>query len=451
MLVHQGTGTPPVLALRWFLSVRRRGFSADYLAAQLRSVGRLYEGAETVLGIALDEFVLAERHFAPDDLTKLVKWIERGCRNEVASGITRGPTGARITPSLPARSFNRITRSWYRFLLWTLVPTHYRPARAHESTPAVIDVRRKQSEVLNQFFNEGDGKPWPEPRSGRVNPLTDLELEAIQAVTAPDQFGRFPESGFAEHTRLRNWLMIQTCRWAGYRLGEMLKTCVTDVPPPPSGEEGTTSLVRDFYSVRALPAWFRTAQREDPASAYSVLNLERRPDDPSDTRLGRKPKVKTAERRPVVPDEYLRKVREYIVTPVPGGRRARKASTPYLFVVLGVGGVCRPISVRNSMRVLKRIGREAAAWMATNHPGVDHTLNSLHWHRFRHTRAMELLPEFLEDENVGLDQFCQFFGWASIVSAEPYVKQLLQRRANAKVRRALKRIDEERAIRRARI
>jgi len=98
----------------------------------------------------------------------------------------------------------------------------------------------------------------------------------------------------------------------------------------------------------------------------------------------------------------------------------------------------RPLSVSSTERLVKTIGKAAAAQLAESNPSSMNTLPRLSSHRLRATRAVELLPIFFTDLRWNeLDQqaFLDFFGWADPKYAEPYLKTLYRANARKKLQK----------------
>jgi hypothetical protein len=428
--------------MRWILVRRRSGLSYDTLAPHLRAVGWLYEACAIApdLNFDLDERLLSGRGMETAEISIALRYMEGGAQPQIAGRIVPRAQGGVAAAVRPPREYNRIRSTWRVFLRWAI---------PYACPDASRDHARDRTE-LDLYFTDahGDGAPKPTPQSRMRRGLTALEIAAVESVVCPDESGSWPNT-FGEAVRRRNWLMYQVARWGGFRRGEMLKLYATDVPPP----VGTSGLLLDaevarHYTREQIPDWVREEIRRDLYWAGDGINLERRPDDPAEShptygRRGRKPRVKTAERVVTVSDALMDALRRYVAIPAPHGRLPTRTGTPYLFTARGRDGVWRPISVSTTRQVIRNIAAAAGDWMAIHHPDYRHTLGDLTWHRFRHTRAMELLPVFLEGGEFGLEEFCGFFGWRNIVSAKPYVRMLLRRRASEKVRAANDRIDRE--------
>jgi integrase len=277
------------------------------------------------------------------------------------------------------------------FLLWAINPSAW-SSREPPSTPAARQVRADRRTELEAFFADATS---PEPRSVSFKPLTSEELVAVERAIGPDARGVYP-SVFRRELAERNWLLYEVHRWGGLRRGEVLTLFVIDLP--------------------------------SAASASNVIQVVRRPDDPAEVRGRYAPNVKREGRGVPLPGTLVDELRRY------GSAGRRGTTTPYLFVA----DSGRPLSVARAHRVVKQIGEAAASRFEAAHPGVPHTLRQLSWHRLRHTRAEELLDEFLPESPAapvpgGESAFLDLFGWATRDSATPYIRRRLGQRADRRL------------------
>jgi integrase len=389
VLVRASTGIPPRLPLRYAFARRRLG-GPEKLRSSLRSLAPLYAWYERVLGIDLDEHLLAERPINTAHLERALRDVagsRAAARGAPESSV--GSDGERLAPFSP-RSHNRRVAVWEDFLLWTLQPKNWVSAGGDREFSSVrVEAQRQAREELIAFFSH---TRMPAGQCGRRKGLTQAELEVVEAAIGPDENGSYRSVGFAPECRFRNWLMYQTARWLGLRRGELLKLKVEDLPQEGS-EEGEIAVVR-------------------------------RPDDIEDPRVARTPSVKRGDRRVAAPDELLSDLRRYIEHDRKGPARG------YLFVSRDGS----PLSVDRADDIIRQTGRYAATLFEATYPGRAHSLWSLTWHRLRHTRAAETLPDFLAAGATGMDEFLMYFGWASSESAQPYVSDVHRSRASARLR-----------------
>jgi integrase len=396
VLINNETGIPPVLSLRYSLSRRSRGGAAR-LTSLLRGLSDLYEWCEKVPKVNLDELITSGRLIS-------LHWLERALTDLDIINNMKGPKeglDGQLGPTGngSARAHNRRIRAWEDFLLWALYPKNYQSCYQPESDPEGKKDRRERRVELELFFSNARK---PEPASVHHSGLSSEELEAIMVAIGPDEQGSFPESGFSENTRRRNWTMYSVGRWGGLRRGEILKLKTCDVPRRVK-DEFTGQMVYTSHEIQVV----------------------RRPDDPDDPRTSRTPSVKRHSRAVVLPETLLDDLNAYIDE---RGVAGFKAS--YLFT----SETGSPLSIERADNIIKQIGRYAASVFEERHPGVQHSLHELSWHRLRYTRAKELLPEFLEAGPIGLDEFLEYFGWVSLESAAPYVKEFHRERATARIR-----------------
>jgi integrase len=226
---------------------------------------------------------------------------------------------------------------------------------------------------------------------------------------------------YSVRTRVRNDLMLQCARWGGLRRGELLKLQCCDIGP-----------AGDDYALSS--GALATERQPYGEPGVDEIRILRRPDDPEDSR-NPPPKVKSRERIIAFPTWLIVALHAYADGIPPIGRRARHVKTPYLFVDLQSG---LPLSLAAADDAIKAIRIPAATRFAEIYPEATHTLKTLSWHRFRHTRAKELLLEFRDEGAIGIEKFCDYFGWKNLKSAEPYINDLLAEIANQEVRESLR-------------
>lgn len=383
------------MALRYVLSRRSKGGSAR-LTSLLRGVSDLYEWCENVAKVNLDDLISSGQwislHLLERALTDLDA-VNSSKRTKVdpVDNTTWVRQGS-------ARTHNGRVRAWEDFLLWALYPKNYQSCYQPDNDPKDKNNRKERRVDLELFFIDARK---PEPASVHQSGLNHEELEAIAGAIGPDEAGTFPDSGFSEGTRLRNWVMYSVARWGGLRRGELLKLKVCDIPQRVRNE----ATHQMFYSNHEI-------------------QIVRRPDDPEDPRTSRTPSVKRDNRNVVLPETLLDDLNSYIEQ-----RKSFGHKTSYLFV----SGDGSPLSIERADSIIKQIGRYAASVYVTRYPNRPHSLLNLSWHRLRHSRAKELLPEFLEAGPIGLDAFLEFFGWASLESAAPYVREFYRDCAAARI------------------
>jgi integrase len=406
LLVNDNTGIPPTLALRYVLARRRRG-SSERLRILLRGISDLYEWFDRVAGFNLDAYILAGNTLSTEWLERALTEINSLPRLRTSKSDIHKLADESSCPPLGARANNSRIRAWKDFLIWVLYPKNYYSNIHTTDAPDGPAARRVARFDLEMFFEEFC---LQEPTIGHRSGLTDAEIEAITLAIGPGENGFPPDNQFAENTRLRNWVMYCTARWGGLRRGELLKLKVTDIPR------------------RIKHGLLGELQYTDYA-----INVVRRPDDPDDPRIARRPSVKRGDRSVVLPETLLDDLNSYI-----DRRENDGVISSYLFV--SESG--QPLSVERCDDVIKQIGRYAGSLYEVRHPGKSHTLFRLSWHRLRHTRAIELLPLFIEAGARGMDEFLEYFGWASFESATPYLRDLHRDRAGIKVRDFNRQLDD---------
>lgn len=258
------------------------------------------------------------------------------------------------------------------FLTWALYPEN-RGGKSHLSLTQLNDERTHLRNLLRSLRISGRN-------AQRIQPLTDEEIDSVRKVIGPLQTAAgnwtFPPGGFSPQTALRNWLMFETALELGLRRGELLKLRLDSLPR--GSETGIT--------------------------------IRRLPDDPGDSRA-LEPAVKTSERCLPASRHLLRLMRVYVTQPPPLGRLA--SPTPYLFVTRSGD----PVSSATANDIIKAIGKRS---------GVE----SLSWHRLRHTWA-EKMAQLLHEEPNGHDQLMYLGGWTNPESPRRYIQNVIARQAMA--------------------
>jgi integrase len=397
ILIKSITGVPPTFALRYALTRRSRGGAAR-LHSLLRGLADLYEWCEAIAKVDLDGLLLSGHTLGEDLLIRALNDVGR-VGNSCIAGVTE-PAGLDVSRVAVSNVYahNRRVRAWRDFLIWALEPKNWSSGSHPEEEPSRRAARRDKRFDLELFFDDARRQ---EGTTGRRSGLTAKEVEAIELAIGPNEQGEFPRAGFNHALRLRNWVMFEVARWGGLRRGEILKLQIGDIPRKVRDHD-TGEMVYERYDIEVV----------------------RRPDDPDDPRIARTPLVKRGSRAVVLPESLLDDLRMYIEQ-----RATADVETPCLFV----SETGQPLSIERTDDIIHQIGRYAGAVYEALHPGATHSLGKLSWHRLRHTRARELLPIFLDAGPTGLREFLEYFGWASIESADPYVRDLYRERAGLRV------------------
>jgi hypothetical protein len=154
-----------------------------------------------------------------------------------------------------------------------------------------------------------------------------------------------------------------------------------------------------------------------------------------------------------LPEEVYDDLRRYIDHTRP------KLDHPDLFVTLAG----EPLSYWSAVAMGKQL-RGLAVRALRDGPGVSaqdedeprsnplRSLERFTWHRLRHTRAREVLPQYVDPNNRTADDtlaYCARFGWTNPRSAEPYIWDLMQRWGSERQLRAMATIGERFQPRRA--
>jgi integrase len=443
-ILLRADGTPCRVALHWVLSRRRRAQASDTLKDAARWIGYLYDaaahklsGAPGSIGVDVDTRILRGEGFSTSELDRMLSWVAKRRQDHVAGQILPTSRGARGATMMSQETMNKVVAAWRDFLWWAAEPSNYRPVERLEHTPQVLVERAAVRSGL---------EAWAEDhlvglrRRGRRFGLTQGELQAILDVVAPDEDFRFPDT-WGVSVRFRNYLMLELARWAGLRRSELLKLQISDIGPASSTDNDpdyaiTVSQVRRAFGEPGL----------------DEIRVLRRQDDPYDPRRP-EPKVKTAERIIVVPAWLAAMLHHYISEPPPIGRRGRNVHTSYLFVT----AAGQPLSTAGADEIPVAVRGPAAGRHQQLYPGITQTLlpadddgssermervsraarGGLTWHRFRHTRAKELLVEYAKEGELGLEQFVRYFGWSGMRSAQDYIDDLLADMANETIRATL--------------
>lgn len=386
-------GIPLQYPLLYSLRDRERGGAAR-LKTRLLRIQELYR-AYAGMGLNLDEVILGGK-VDIRDVESAVYWLEEGLGDGTDSSESDG--GEPV--SAPMR--NQRISVWSDFMEWALESANWtlraRPERDRRERETAMRLRLLLEDLRLAF-----------PAHGEVEPLSGRELEVLDDLLGPNALGEFNLSPFEGDAARRTWVLYQVLRWSGMRLGEALKLRIEDVPP----REGDADKII----------------REVEGTALSV-SIHRRVDDLADHRRI-EPSVKRLGRTVPMPNAALELLWEYI--------DSLPATTPYL---IRTSEGSRALSYSRASKLCFEIRPHAARLFEERYPGDSHTLNALRWHRLRHTRAIELLPEFFPDRRsdpIGVQRFCEAFGWARLTSAEPYLRLLHRQEGEALWRQSLER------------
>ncbi len=370
MLVDSRTWIPPRLAMRWAVLNRRFHAQSSTLAADLRVLGKLYSWAAPS-HINLDQYLGTGHVLNANQLESLIQFY----RGESASGTSSLGQNRTVSDPLSPASFDHHVSITQSFLIWVLRSTFGRPrGRIHtygELEGACDQIAfLLQSKLLNAQSVE------------RHEPLTDDEIEALRKAIGPTQLEEgpwdFPQSGFSQATRLRNWLMFEMAMGLGLRRGELLKLRLDGIP----------------------------------RGNHQHIEVVRLPDDPLDSRR-REPAVKTAER--AIPTNRIirRALHAYLTLHPPLGRVVGKS--PYLFTTR----TGDPVSLDMANDIIAAIGKQGS---------ID-----ISWHRLRHTWADNAADIYLPEPN-GLARLMYLGGWKSERSVRHYAQRAIARQAEEKWR-----------------
>lgn len=387
-------GIPLQYPLLYSLRDRERGGAAR-LKTRLRRIQELYR-AYAGMGINLDEAILSG-NVDIRDVESAVYWLEEDAEGDDES--LESDSGEPV--SAPMR--NQRISVWSDFMEWALESANWTLCTRLER-----DRRERDSAMRLRMLLDDLRLALPVHRE--VEPLSSRELEVLDDLLAPNASGEFSLSPFEGAAARRTWVLYQVLRWSGMRLGEALKLRIEDIPPR---EDDAEKIIREVEGT-----------------ALSV-SIHRRADDLADHRRI-EPSVKRFGRSVPMPDAVLELIWEYI--------DSLPTTTPYL---IRTAEGSRALSYSRASKLCFEIRAHAARLFEERYPGDPHTLNNLRWHRLRHTRAIELLPEFFPDRRsdpIGVQRFCEAFGWARLTSAEPYLRLLHRQEGEALWRQSLGRL-----------
>jgi integrase len=382
-LVESETWIPARVATRWAVRHRRYRVQSSTLADNLRTLRQVYNWAETVGKLNLDDFLTSGGIFDARQIESLAMYLRTGGEVTVAGIIL--PAGSDQQPEgFPGPStFDHQLAVAEDFLIWALDSAN----RGGRSNPALEQLYAQRTRLSELFRSLRIGAVAPR----RKDPLTEDEVKKIREAIAPktDPQGRFltdskgclqfSSGRFSKETRLRNWLMFETALELGLRRGELLKLRLDSLP------RGNDDGIR-------------------------ILRL---PDDQADSRL-KEPSVKTAERVIPASRQLLMAFRTYLTTPQPQRRVSGKS--PYIFVTSDG----EPLSLDAANDVIQSISRLSGM--------------SLSWHSLRHTWA-ERIADLLAEKPNGADQLKYLGGWTNSLSPKRYIQNAIAKQAIATLRK----------------
>jgi integrase len=315
-LVDRGTWIPVRVATRWAVRYRRYRVQSSTLENNLRVLGHVYDWAEGVGGLDLDDHLTSGKSLTARHVESMALYFRtRGKGSETVVGIDPGVRDHQLSVA-------------ENFLKWALDSDNRGGVRT--LTLEQLALQRAHLEQVFRSLRIG-ARPCQ-----RIEPLSESEVAALRRVLAPEPSGGwvFPKGVFYRHTQLRNWLMVETALELGLRRGELLKLRLDSLPR--GSDDG--------------------------------LRVLRRPDDPHDSRR-REPAVKTAERVVPVSRSLLSLFRAYLTSSPPVGRVTGK--TPYLFVT----GTGMPLSLKASDDIMRTIGRHSGvsplSWHRLRHTWAE--------------------------------------------------------------------------------
>ena len=382
-LVESETWIPARVATRWAVRYRRYRVQSSTLANNLRALRQVYNWAETVGNLNLDDFLTTGGILDARQVESLAFFLRAGGESTVAGIILPAGSDQQLEGFPSPSTFDHQLAVAEDFLIWALDSAN-RGGSSSLTLEQLYAHRIRLSEIFGSL-RIGAAK------SRRKEPLTDDAVKRIREAITPetDQQGRFltndkgcllfSSGRFSKETQLRNWLMFETSLDLGLRRGELLKLRLDSLP------RGNNDGVR-------------------------ILRL---PDDKADSRSN-EPSVKTAERVIPASRRLLMAFRAYLTAPQPQGRVSGKS--PYVFVTSDG----KPVSLDAANDIIQSISRLS---------GV-----SLSWHSLRHTWA-ERMADLLADKPNGADQLKYLGGWTNSQSSNLYIQNAIAKQAAATLRK----------------
>jgi len=366
-LVDRKTWLPVRLATRWVMRYRRYRRQSSTLADNLRILGSLYAWARTSGGFDLDDYLTQGNILTSRQIEAFASKLRAP---DIFNPLELSAESSAAVPLIDAGTYDHYLSITEMFLIWALDSMN----RGGRSILTLEQLSAERAH-LNHLFQSLRVGARP---SERMEPLEDQEIVSIRQAIGPTRetegSWNFPRQAFAEHTRLRNWLMFEMALELGVRRGELLKLRLDSLP----------------------------RGRDDG------IRILRYPDDPADSRAN-EPAVKTAERVIPASRPLLSALRAYITFPPPLGRVRGKSL--YLFVT----EKGYPLSIDRANDVIQDIGR---------HSGVT----SLSWHRLRHTWSEKWADLLLTQPN-GKDLLQYLGGWTHPHSPDRYIQHTVAQQA----------------------
>ncbi len=376
-------GTLPRIVLQFALEQRDRG-SSSRLENQMRRISALYTWYSSKLGIDFEQMIVAG--------TRPQLQHVRRALNDYRTQEIGNPTGESL-PQLSAGIINDCITAWGTFFEFAVLPDNWQsgphPLETDSERTTRRDYLRELSFALAQLR-------VPESPSKPHEPFTAEELLVVEAAVIQGK-----SQIFSPVTRPRNALMYRLIRSGGIRISELLKLKHEHLPEL---ETRSQKLLREL------------SQRP------RTIRIVRQPDDPTDPRAT-EPNVKRGDRTVELPDRLMSDLLAFAQT-------TRVAA--HDFILRRQDHDTSPLSLSRAQGIAKQI---QSAIRRECRGSDDFFFN---WHRLRATRVVEAVSEFFPDgirTQLREQAFCAYFGWASLASAEPYLKSLVFERKAASFER----------------
>jgi hypothetical protein len=288
---------------QWMLHLRRPQVQAGTLTTEMRTIAHIHEWAAR-RGIDLEERFRSGNGLRPDETNALYHNLryERTLGRRTAARHLTDANDLVVVAGATQSARVAIARD---YLVWCLEQTLYRLDVSDSRYGPIRDrcgILRRQARDFKRNVSEA--------RPVRIG-LDDDQRTRLLEIIHPE----FKENPFNRTVRFRNWVLIVLLLTFGYRRGEALKIYVTDV------------------NVRGRKPH---------------IVIQRRPDDPNDTRAN-EPAVKTLGRDiPLDPTmaELLSRYIHYHRSQFPNADES-----PFLFM----SEEGKPLSLRSVNAVLERV------------------------------------------------------------------------------------------------
>jgi hypothetical protein len=357
----------------------------------MRRISALYNWYASRLGVDFEQMVAAGSR-------PQIQHIRRALHDFRNKSL--GSSARKVASQLSPPVINDCIATWRAFIGFAVLSDNWRSGK-HPLEDET--ARTKRRDFLRELSFNLEQLRVPEAPSNSHEPFSPEELLALESGLI--------EGGskiFSPATRQRNVMMYRVIRASGIRISELLKLKHDHLP---AAETRSQRLLREL------------------SQSPLAIAILRQPDDPSDPRL-MEPNVKRGDRSVELPDLLMREFTGF-------AHSVRVQSHEFIFR-----------RHDHDISPLSLSGAEGIAAQIQHAIGRDYpNLNNFkfNWHRLRATRAVEAVQEFFPDgtrTEGRVQAFLAYFGWASLDSAEPYLKSLVNDRKAASFARQQQRRKE---------